>query len=86
MPKSAPMMEGMFGDFTPMGKIVVIAAAVLAMAGPAAAMGGRNRNASGQSEPNKAAAAKKAKEAERAYQEALKKIPDKKQDPWGSLR
>jgi len=64
----------------------VIAIALFALAGPAAAMGGHNRGAANQSGANNAAAAKKAKEAERAYQEALKKIPDKKQDPWGSLR
>lgn len=68
---------------------ILLAAALLllALANPAAAMGG-HKGAGNQPEndANKAAAAKKAKEADRAYHEALKKIPDKPQDPWGQLR
>ena len=45
--------------------------------------GGKNPAAEQQSAEQK----RKAAEAEKAYQAALDKIPDKKQsDPWGSMR
>ncbi len=60
---------------------------LLALIGPAAA-GPHGKGTSPSSDADQAAKAKKAKETERAYQEALKKIPDstKKQDPWGNMR
>ncbi|MGO9358546.1 MAG: hypothetical protein ACLP1D_12870 [Xanthobacteraceae bacterium] len=67
---------------------VLFALALVVLAGPAAAMGGHNKGAGTTSDADKTAAAKKAKEIERAYKEALKRIPDstKKQDPWGNMR
>ena len=62
--------------------------ALVTFAAPAWAMGGHNKGNATQSDADKAAAAKKAKETERAYQEALKKIPDAKpnNDPWSKVR
>jgi sensor domain CHASE-containing protein len=69
-------------------KKVLFTVALMVLASPAAAMGGHNRGSSATSDADRSAAAKKAKEIERAYQEALKRIPDstKKQDPWDNMR
>jgi hypothetical protein len=78
-------------------KKMVLVIALAAFAAPAldaafgtawAMGGGRNKGDAQQNDANKEAAAKKAKETDRAYKEALKKIPDGKasNDPWSKVR
>jgi hypothetical protein len=80
---------GLPGDgFMTFLRKVFLVLALVALADPALAMGGGRNKGAAPSDADKSAAAKKAKETEKAYQEALKKIPDstKKQDPWGNMR
>ena len=61
--------------------------AIVALTAPAYSQGrgkggGRHAPSQQQSEEQKT----KAAEAEKAYQSAIDKIPDKKFDPWGNMR
>lgn len=63
----------------------LLALGPLALWDPADAKGPHQRGSDSQSDPQKAA---KAKATEKAYQDALKRIPDQnvKVDPWGTMR
>jgi hypothetical protein len=70
-------------------KRVLIALWIMALATPALAA--PVKGGDGPAPPTEAqqrAAARKAKEDERAYKDALERIPTstKKQDPWGKMR
>jgi hypothetical protein len=70
-----------------MRAVVIALATIVALTAPAYSQGrgkggGRHAPSPQQSEEQK----KKAAEAEKAYQSAIDKIPDKKFDPWGNMR
>ncbi|MBR1219862.1 hypothetical protein JQ557_17775 [Bradyrhizobium sp. U87765 SZCCT0131] len=70
-------------------KRVLIALSIMALASPAIAA--PVRGSDGPAPPTESqnrAAARKAKEDERAYKDALERIPtsSKKQDPWDKMR
>jgi len=69
-----------------MKAVVIALATIVALTAPAYSQGrgkggGRHAPSQQQSEEQK----KKAAEAEKAYQSAIDKIPDKKFDPWGNM-
>ena len=70
-------------------RILLIASAIVLLAGPAGAqgvtLGGGGRE---MPDPNAAEKRQKAQELDEAYKSGLKSIPDTKQkaDPWGSVR
>ena len=70
-----------------MKAVVIALATIVALTAPAYSQGrgkggGRHAPSQQQSEEQK----KKAAEAEKAYQSAIDKSPDKKFDPWGNMR
>jgi hypothetical protein len=66
-----------------MRTVVVALATIAILTAPAYAKGRGKPSASPQ---QSAEQKQKAAEAERAYKAALDKIPDKKYDPWGTMR
>ena len=65
---------------------VIILAALALLAGPVSAYArGKGSKQSGTEQPSDAKK-KKSEEAEKAYKDTLGRMPDKKYDPWGSVR
>ncbi|WP_022719963.1 hypothetical protein [Rhodopseudomonas sp. B29] len=67
-------------------RLIIVALALLMAASAAHARGHRGSDANAQ--PNDAQKAKNKAAADKAYQDALKRIPDQnvKVDPWGTMR
>jgi hypothetical protein len=70
-----------------MRKWLAALATIALLATPAYSQGrGKGGKRSGGSDQQTEEQKKKSAEAEKAYKAALDKIPDKKYDPWGSVR
>ena len=67
---------------------VIVALVALLLLPAEAQMGGGKRGHRNTDDTNQADKAKKAKAEEKAYQDALKRIPDPKEkyDPWGMTK
>jgi hypothetical protein len=67
---------------TAIAAIVFVSLCVMAQTAQAQSMGGRGRHQAQTSKTDD----KAAKADDKAYKDALKRIPDKKVDPWETMR